>query len=379
MELLGLILIFILSPLEIFFMAGDAGTISKYLGFLILIIFFLRVLNNNKVFLPREGYLLLAFIVLGMGSSLWASYPSASITRSATLIQLFGLYIITYNILKNNESRLARNLFNIIIIFSVGISLYAIFQTINLGSINQWTRVSISNDVDVNHLASFLIPSLLLSLHYAFTKPSKYLLPTILIATAVFLTQSRGAIVAIMIALGFYFLMTVNKKNIKFKHIFLTILIMGFVFTVIPEEFLFRIEQMFTDRTVLMRGSGRNVIWGWAWQEFTNKPIAGIGLGNFSVIYRPPHSSLFQIISELGLLGFSLISLFVVSLLKYKNNLEDKGIKIEQIVVIALLAMSLTVDIFYQKYLWIMMGIWSAKKASVSNQNDGAKAVSSIK
>ena len=74
MELLGIILIYIISPLETFFKLGNFGTISKLLGYAILFIFVLRILIRKKISIPRESYFLMAFIVLGLASALWAYY-----------------------------------------------------------------------------------------------------------------------------------------------------------------------------------------------------------------------------------------------------------------------------------------------------------------
>jgi len=375
MELLGIILIYIISPLETFFKLGNFGTISKLLGYAILFIFVLRILIRKKISIPRESYFLMAFIVLGLASALWAYYPNTALGRSFTLIQLFLLYTITFNMFKNNNSKLARNFYKIIIFFGAALSLYIVFQVIISSSITQWSRISISDQVDVNHLASFLIPSFLFGLYYSINKTEKYLIPTMTVLVAILLTQSRGAFVSISIPIVIYLLIifkTTKKQGLKYKQVFLAVAVLCIVFIIIPKEFLYRINLMLQSKEILLRGSGRNVIWGNAWNEFTNSPIVGIGLGNFTALYRPPHSSLFQILSELGIIGVFVMALFLVMLFFDHRRKKINGIDFEFIVAIALLLMSLTVDIFYQKYLWIMIGVCSSVKYSkiVSSYNE---------
>lgn len=375
MELLGIILIYIISPLETFFKLGNFGTISKLLGYAILFIFVLRILIRKKISIPRESYFLMAFIVLGLASALWAYYPNTALGRSFTLIQLFLLYTITFNMFKNNNSKLARNFYKIIIFFGAALSLYIVFQVIISSSITQWSRISISDQVDVNHLASFLIPSFLFGLYYSINKTEKYLIPTMTVLVAILLTQSRGAFVSISIPIVIYLLIifkTIKKQGLKYKQVFLAVAGLCIVFIIIPKEFLYRINLMLQSKEILLRGSGRNVIWGNAWNEFTNSPIVGIGLGNFTALYRPPHSSLFQILSELGIIGVFVMALFLVMLFFDHRRKKINGIDFEFIVAIALLLMSLTVDIFYQKYLWIMIGVCSSVKYSkiVSSYNE---------
>lgn len=362
MELAGIIIIFIISPLETFIRIGDAGTISKFLGSLVLFIFALRCMKNDRISIPKEAYTLMAFILIGLASTLWAAYPRTSIVRSITLVQLFILYIITFNILKNNNGKLAKNMYNIFIISGMIVSIYSIVQAIKLANIDQWTRISISKEIDVNHLSSYLLTPFLLALHNSNTKSIKYLIPTGIILSAIIVTQSRGAFIAILISVGLYFMINIRKQGIRLRNVLVIVISIVLVVFVIPDEFLFRVKEMFTNKDVLLRGSGRSIIWGWAFQEFKSSPLIGIGLGNFTSLYRPPHSSFFQILSELGLLGLALAGVFVCTILfNSTKRLEDRS-NIEYIIVIALLLMSLTVDIFYQKYLWIMLGISSSTR-----------------
>ncbi len=362
MEAIGILVMYVLAPFETFLKLGIAGTLSKFIGLVVLAVFFLRLVKEKNVRIPAEGWSLLVFILFGALSSTWARFPDITLARGFTLTQLFGLYLITLNVFGKNEGGLQSG-YLFICLSGLGLSLYMIFQAIKMGTVNQWLRVSISRDVDVNHLASFFIPSALLSLHFIFYKSRKYWVAFLVILSAIFLTQSRGAVIALIMSVGLYFFAGVETIKVKIRFIVISIISALVVWYFVPSEFFSRTITMFADKQVLMSGSGRNIIWGWAWDEFKARPLLGMGLGNFTVKYRPPHSSFFQILSEQGLLGIGMISSFLFCLFRFGINENRRdGVNVERIIVIALIIMSLTVDTFYQKYVWVWLGIVSARK-----------------
>jgi len=235
----------------------------------------------------------------------------------------------------------------------------------SLDSISVWTRVSIAEEIDVNHLSSFLIIPFLLSFHWFMVKSKKYIWPALIILFTIVSTQSRAALLTLIITIIIYFLINaVIKNNLSLKHFILFIMFFLISIWIIPNEFFYRFIIFFTDKNELMRGSGRNFIWGKAWNYFLSNPIGGVGSGNFMDLLRPPHSSLFQILSELGLLGFISIISFLFTSFRKTINFKKVNINIEFCIIVALLGMSLTVDIFYQKYLWITFALFTAKKYS---------------
>ena len=151
----GILAIYMLSPLEYFLKLGDLGTISKLVGIVVSLLFCINMLMLNKpsLLISRESYILMAFIFLGFSSILWAYDIRIVIARTITLVQLFILYLITLNVIQNNNY-ITRNLYNIIIIYGVILSSYMLWQVCRLGSLSQWLRISISENYDVNHLAS---------------------------------------------------------------------------------------------------------------------------------------------------------------------------------------------------------------------------------
>lgn len=351
-------LIFILSPLEVFFNIFALGTLSKYLGFLLFGLFIIKLfVNNKKIPLFSSFLILIVFLFYSAISIIWSSYPMISLNRVITLLQLIGLFYITsitFNNTKNKEKFL-----KYISLLGFGYALYIIYQVTLIGSINEWTRVSISSEVDVNHIAAFLIIPLFSSLYLALNEKKAYLVITISSLVAITFTQSRGAIIASLFGFIAYLVFIIKPAKEKIKYlIFLTIIVIT-ILNIVPNEFFYRIAQFFTDFDRLSTGSARNIIWSWAYNEFLNSPIFGMGIGNFSEAYRPAHSSFFQVLADQGLIGVLLWGLILYSLISH--NIKN----IYVVIFFGLFIMSLTVDIYYQKYVWIIFGIL----ASFQNKN----------
>jgi len=365
LEFVFIFIIFVLSPLEVFLSLGQFGTISKLIGIVLAIIFIIRRLKSNKMSFPYESIFLLIFIFISLNSYFWAYYPETAITRSITLFQLFILYLITFNTFVNKNENFYNNFYKLIIFSGLVISLYVIRNLFSLNSISKLTRISIAEEVDLNQLASFLLSPFFLSFHWVLIKSKKYAIFMLPISFAIILTQSRAALLVLIITIIIYFFLNgIIKTNLSIRQFILGIILFMIAIWIIPNEFFYRIIIILTDKNELMRGSGRNLIWKQAWNYFLSNPIGGVGSGNFFILNRPTHSSLFQIISELGLLGFASISSFLLASFRKTINYKTVNVNIECCLVIALIGMSLTLDIFYQKYLWIIFGIFAAKKYS---------------
>jgi O-antigen ligase len=352
----GIISIIILAPFGIFVVVEGVGTISRYLGILTLVSFSIRLLftDNLKIIIPRELYWFGLFILFGFVSIFWANSASTVIARSFTLIQLTILYIITYNLLSNNPKNY-KYIYISILIAGVCISAYSILILVRTQGISYFTRISIAQQIDVNHLASFLLITFWISFFYFKDKSKIYIFPLILISIAIVITQSRAALIAFLLTFVMYSLL--NKMPIKSIIVFLILSII--IVWIVPEQFFYRFTSFISDKElILSAGGGRGYIWSFGWELFKSSPLYGTGLGNFTWIFRPPHSLFVQIISELGIIGLILFSIFL-----YKLFLSPRLVNgLELYITISIFLMSLTVDIFYTHYFLLMLSLYSVKK-----------------
>lgn len=105
LEFIFIFVILILSPLEMFLTLGKFGTISKFIGVILAIVFIIKRLKSNQISFPDESIFLLMFIFFSLTSYFWAEYPQTAVTRSITLFQLFILYFITFNTFVNKNKK----------------------------------------------------------------------------------------------------------------------------------------------------------------------------------------------------------------------------------------------------------------------------------
>lgn len=137
----------------------------------------------------------------------------------------------------------------------------------------------------------------------------------VLIAMCIIYTQSRGA----LISLGIIFLVSNVLSGKKFKGALIATVVLTAGYMLIPAE---NFERMGTLRNIESDDSamGRVENWRLSFQEAVRNPMFGVGPDNHipynrslgvGVQVRVAHSVYFQVMGELGFLGFTLYMIFV--------------------------------------------------------------------
>src|SRR5208337_1960441 len=143
----------------------------------------------------------------------------------------------------------------------------------------------------------------------------------LMISLGIFVTTSRGALLAILVMLLFCLL----KGRINW-HILVLPFLLGGALLLAPGSLFTRLQQ-----SKETGGAGRLYIWQTGAAAFKDYFLAGAGLDNFPVIYnhyaehalhfvglnRPAHNIYLQIAVESGVIGFLLFVLVVASHLRY--------------------------------------------------------------
>jgi O-antigen ligase len=148
----------------------------------------------------------------------------------------------------------------------------------------------------------------------------------------VLLTASRSGFLGLGVL---FYLLTRNRgamKGGRIKIVMMVALVIGLMFTIVPEENLARIANL----NPFAQGRGGDIgthsterrveTVGLGWDIFLEYPLFGIGLGNFREVarqvyndpfYRPPHNSYIWALSEGG------IFCFILFLLLYYVTIRD--------------------------------------------------------
>lgn len=139
----------------------------------------------------------------------------------------------------------------------------------------------------------------------------------VVLGTTIVVTASRGNFVGFVIGVFFVLLhfILLSSKSFLRKLLFLLFLIGGSL------SFLYFIENNYSNalQRIISFGAGsdngRFKLWTAAVNAFKESPVFGVGIGGMlKVNGSASHNTYFELLSETGLVGFSLFLLFIISI-----------------------------------------------------------------
>lgn len=293
-----------------------------------------------------------------------------------------SLYLLVYFLLIKviyiNQDQSVESIFKAISIAAVIEAVFGIIQQFNpyfLGAsvnLGYETQV-IASFGGANSLGCFLalsVPCILYLIKRTSVRYQKglWLFGLVIICTALILTLSRGAWIALFIGLSFYFspyliqlwkLLKTNNKKWQWVIYCIGILIIGFGFFIIYHQ-------------NLESSIGRIFLWKVSLLMFLDKPVLGIGYGNYSYLFpdyqakffdnpdnvtyidkacniKMAHSEFFHILAETGIIGILLFIILIVSigivlfrlLRTVKNEKQNTTIRLMGAILIIILTHSI--------------------------------------
>jgi O-antigen ligase len=349
-----------------------------------------RWVIRKKITIPKDAISVLLYIFVGINILSLAFYPSNSgLLEVLRYLFYLGFFVLAVNAVRRKEQ--FENITKAIMIGGFLISLFAIFQYFSgfylwnesLGSVVNRVNATF---LDPNVLATFLgILIIVSTAYYSFATDRRYKIFSILVAavslSALFFTFSRAGLVSFGAA--FLFLVLVMSKNLKMLAFYVLLaLVAGIVYfgsgevkdrtaniysivegttlnsdatfvairsessspqdersgDAISKEQKFRDISVYLDRILsfLPFNYDRTSTVKAGILMLIDKPILGIGLGNFQEVYtsdysylidfrRKPtqgnpitllHSSFVALVAELGLVGFVWLAAFLFVLTK---------------------------------------------------------------
>ncbi len=206
----------------------------------------------------------------------------------------------------------------------------------------------------------------------------------ILAVLAVVFTYSRGGLLAMIFAVGLFFVL--RRPNIM--PVFFTAMLAIGILQFLPASYYSRIltlgqftqsQNQISDQSFVGRSS-ENIS---AWQMFLDHPILGVGLGNFNVEYqtysrklgldprrdpRSPASLYLELLSEQGLTGTFIFLLLLVLIFRELNtakvNFLKAGLRDDSTMMMALtsgfagyLFSAIVKNSAYSNVFWVIVGI----------------------
>ena len=349
---------------------------------------------------PFLAWCTIGFFALTLASSLWASSSGTALSSAAREGQGILLFFIVYSALQTVSQLRAAMLG-----YVTGASLTALIGVGgSTGSDSTDAVGRFAGSIgDPNYFAALLVPALAFASFMLLGKlstPRRVLLGAgaVACAAALFLTASRGGIVALgAMTIGvIFFAGPLRSRVIGFIACVIGLGIVYFALYAPPEAM--------AHLTAFGAGgsSGRTDLWSIGLQIFNAHPLLGVGAGNFIlveptyalsniplastvIVFDTPHvahNTYLQILTELGALGLAVFGAMVLATFRLafqavRIAVESGDRELEILVralLIAFIGLSaayvfLTAE--YEKQLWLMFGLvaagWSvARRSSLS-------------
>lgn len=304
----------------------NAGFDNQWVFFALIVVclsFFICLLfsrvKKSDILPSAPAVIYIVFIIWVFISTFWSSF------KMRTLVE--GLYLVFYGFVfiavSNMTKKHIKLLFDIIIISGTMVSAIGIF----LYSIKVQDRV-VSTMSNANAFGIYSVMIFILAWgFYLSSRRRIYLLPAFIISCSIMLSGSRASLLIMSITL-FIMIMFGQGKRYRAKALVSTCFINAASYVTVifmKSAVLSQIKIDVISRTGTFTTSvfDRLKFWAVALKIFKQSPVTGSGYGTFFTEYannydniglfsRYAHNHYLQLLSETGIIGFSLFIIFLL-------------------------------------------------------------------
>ncbi|PBQ31327.1 hypothetical protein CNR22_05970 [Sphingobacteriaceae bacterium] len=364
--------------------------------------FFYKV---NSSFIVKVDLILLSYASYTLFcclSFLWSTTSSEAIFESSKQFLNLFVFLLTYFSLKTDYTFFIKSLLKVSVILFVFIFLFALFQISGLENLDKESLYQVKSiQGHKNLFSSFLFLNLffLISATYKLEKKWK-LMAGICIALnlgLLFFLRTKavwtGSGIALLVFITFYlFSKSVKSSKHKLNLAVVLALTIGFanLFFLGLLQPIIQKSVHYTSKadslnalTGIKLEEERLIMWDKTYHLIQQKPVAGVGMGNWQVhfpdatlsglwrgedlnyTYQRPHNDFLWILSETGLVGFNLFLLFLFSTLfllvrtlRVLYPGTDKNLQLDILVCVAFISGYYTISFFDFPKERIEHGIW---------------------
>jgi putative inorganic carbon (hco3(-)) transporter len=375
-------------------LGGSLLSFSKIVGLLIAISWLAKVSSSKDErndFMARHPmftYVLGFFLVFAATSLLWAEDPAAVRTPLMRFALNFILFLIVFTAVRTPKQFVWT--IGAYVLGATAAAAYGLASPPSDTAYYDVERVA-GTLGDPNELAAVLVPGVVLAGALAVVLKRAPLLRLaaaaagLVCAGGIFMSLSRGGLVALAVALVVSVLVAGRWRAQAL--VLMTCIALGgfFYFTwVASDDAVARVTQ-------IEGGTGRSDLWNIGVRMIEDKPVTGVGLGNFeisSIHYllepgvvrrdefivdqpKAAHNTYLHIFAELGIvggvlflaiLGFSLLC--VLRAARAFARMDEKGMELLARALLVALVGILTADFFiseqFGKQLWFLLGLGPA-------------------
>jgi len=360
---------------------GPTATLLRYVGLLALLVTLgVGWLRNCIIRPPQTALFWSLFVLWGGVSTLWAIDQKMALHRLPTALGLWLLYMALVSV------RITAKEFSWIVLLTIlgglGASIYSGYMFFRTGgAIGRVSLAEGSTLSDPNFFAIALLLPLSLSFGGVLSSPTwrrrtLFLTGTGVIAFAVFLTMSRGALTAVA-AITFIFLL---RLRLNWK-LLLPVAATGAALMFMPRLFFERIQEISASRM-----AGRQDIWQIGIHSLKSYGVFGAGLDNFSNAFekyvgtsrfsvgdqRASHNIYLTVAVEFGIFGILLLFEAVRSHMRAfprpaRNNLASSRLVAFEAACWGMLIAGFGLDILWRKAFWF---VWALSVGAMHVQRE---------
>ncbi len=409
--IVGVCALVFLSFLEAYSAMSGAVSLTKILGGLLVLAWWVAVATARRTdreaegLLSREPFLAAALVLLAAWAAMslvWAEVPAlgeTAVTRFALNFVLFPIALVAI--------RTPRHVMWIVAVFVVG-AFAAVALGLAEGSVGDPAAESRLKGAGLNpnQLGSYCVVAAIFATTLAANPRWSVLARTAALAVAgfagiaVFMTLSRGALVGLAAALVIAPLVIGRRRRAGAVVIAVAAVLgtVGWYATVAPPNAVERVTHP-------GGGSGREDLWRVGWRMVEDQPVWGVGAGNFPVaavhyLLRPgaterdeiivdeqkvAHNIYLTVLSELGAVGLAFF-LFIIFLalrcaLSAARRFAHAGDPVMELVarglfisIVSMAAVGFFSSALYSKQFWLLLAIAPALRALAGRLEPTAQA-----
>ena len=349
----------------------------------------LACLSRRKLVLHRVFALFMLFVLFCMCSVFWSASFELSFSRVKSLLLMTGYFLAltNFSLAKSDDSGRFQDFARILVVSSLFASAYL------LASSNWQMGMRVSGVIgDANQASAYLSYTVPLALYCG----SKKILPKwfvfvdiVLVSLAVIVMGSRTGLMIVALGLLLYCLVLSHQHGaISFKALaclILAVLAVYFLsqFIVTNELAYSLIGKRFESIFDIMQGRSsiinensyyeRQDLMALAVQLFGQHPIAGVGIDAYAYyaasLIRNTfcHNDYLQLLSCVGVIGFSLYYSQHVYIISQFNKLRSSQFALGMALMIQLLLFHMSVVFYYQKLEFVFIAFFIALISAKGN------------
>lgn len=363
-------------PWENSILVPGFGTVARSIGVVAFGLGALGIIERRYMKWPGLGFLLLAvFVAWSSATYFWSINPQATTIRINTYCQLLGAAFLVFQFCTCRQ-RLTR----LIQAYLLGTCVSSIGTIINyyLTREAEYHRYAATgfNANDLGYILALSLPfSYQMAVESRGVRSWFYRLHLVLATTAILLTASRGALVASVVALGIVPATALLRRPRRAVAVTLVVggLVIGAVWFIVPETSWQRLGTITTEVTKGTLDS-RLTIWAAGLKVLPLRPFLGVGSGAYEdsitpILGRPEtghflaHNTYLSILVECGLVGFFMMILLVLVLVRHVAALPSARRMVWTFCLLTLATCMTCATWEDKKPLWVLLSLCLAESA----------------